>query len=99
MELKELKTGRAGREPSAQEKKRRRSFSESVLFTLGLAFIIVYFAGLMYSAGGADETYMPDSVAVMAEQKEDAADEEKGIWDILEDGLSKVFKDGTGDGK
>ena len=95
MERRELKTGREERKSSAPEKKRRRSFSESVLFTLGLAFIIVYFAGLTYSAGGAGEKYPADAVAVMAEQKET---EEKGLWDIIEDGLSEVFgaeKDGA----
>ena len=89
MERRELRTGRAERLPAAQKKK--KSFSESAFFTLGLAFLIVYFAGLTFFSGGAPKGDA-DAVAVMAEQEETEA--EKGIWDAIEDGLRAAFKGG-----
>ncbi len=88
MERRELVTGRAS-SPTARKRKR---FSESALFTLGLAFIIVYFAGLTLSAGEPEARGADGAVAVMAEQED--APEEKGIWDLLEDGLREAFKGG-----
>ena len=82
MERRELVTGRA----SSPNSRKRKNFSESALFTLGLAFIIVYFAGLFF-ASGADVGASPDAVAVMARQEEG----ECGIWDVIEDGLRDVF--------
>ena len=87
MERREFVTGRAP-SPSGQK---RKSFSESALFTLGLAFLIVYFAGLTFFAGSAPKGEAA-AVAVMAEQEETEA--EKGIWDVLEDGLRAAFKGG-----
>ena len=87
MERREFVTGRAP-SPSVQK---RKNFSESALFTLGLAFLIVYFAGLTFFSGGAPKGEAA-AVAVMAEQEETEA--EKGIWDVLEDGLRAAFKGG-----
>ena len=87
MERRELVTGRQSSSPA----RKRGSFSESALFTLGLAFLIVYFAGLTFFAGSAPKGET-DAVAVMAEQATEP--EDKGIWDAIEDGLRAAFKGG-----
>ena len=89
MERREFRTGRAERLPAAQKKK--KSFSESALFTLGLAFTIVYFTGLAFFSGTAPKGE-DGAVAVMAEQE--TGPEEKGVWDALEDALRAAFKGG-----
>ena len=92
MERRELRTGRAERLPAVQKKK--KSFSESAFFAVGLVFLIVYISGLIFASGkGTAKREMTDSVAVMAEQET----EEKGIWERLEDGLRAAFRGGSGE--
>ncbi len=72
----------------------KRRFSESALFTLGLVFVIVYFAGLLWSSGSKDNTAETGAVAVFADKSE--APKEDGIWDRLDRCFEYVF--GKGDG-
>ena len=94
----------AGAPAIAKKGRGIRSFSESALFTLGLAFVILYIAGLLISSGTpvtAPERI--DAVAVMSvvDDEEGGASEKptekRGIWDILEDCLRDVLGEGTGE--
>ena len=80
---------------------RARAFSESVLFVFGLVFVIVYFTGLLYSAGNDGQIYGDGSVAVMASADDGIPDREenegRGVWDLLEDCLRDVLADGAGE--
>ena len=76
---------------------RNRRFSESFLFTLGLVFVIVYFAGLLWSSG-IKETSDREAVAVFA-QSGGSPEKTDGIWDKLENCFEHVFVKGDGEAK
>lgn len=79
----------------------RKTFSESFLFTLGLAFVIVYIVGLLSSVKATPIEYDDNEVvAVFAES--DAPDNEEepaGFWDMLDRAMEKAFRDAREDGK
>ncbi len=93
----EIRSGRVrSRVKTAGELKKTKTFSEPVLFTFGIVFVILYFAGLLLSSGAPQAPYGPeDTVAVMAvedeEGKEISEKGGKGIWDMLEDCLRDVL--------
>ena len=67
-----------------------RRFSESLLFVLGLVFVIVYFAGLLYSAGNGEDEAVDGAVAVFAESRE-SGEKRDSVWDKLDRCFEHVF--------
>ncbi len=72
------------------KRNRRRPFPESALFTLGLAFVVVYFAGLLATSGTSLKYEDSGAVAVMAET-DDAEARDADLWDLLDECLRDVF--------
>ena len=78
----------------AKKRREGRRFTESFAFTLGLAVIIVYFAGIL-SGGRAEPVKYEngDAVAVFAEADGAMTDggEERNLWDVLDECFESAF--------
>ncbi len=93
-----VRSGRAAKRHAALRRGRQRGFSESFLFTLGLAFIIVYFTGVLFASRGAEVPAAddPGAVAVFAEYggeepASEATGESSNLWDEFTAALSGAF--------
>ena len=85
-----------GRKRRAEIPARRKinRVAESFAFTLGLVFVIVYFAGLFVTCGDfSDDGSSQDALPVFAEVAADSERSERrgGLWDALDDCLREVF--------
>ncbi len=78
-----------GRKPKP---KARRPFPESFLFTLGVAFTVVYVVGLLVTSGGERTHYTGDAVPVFSEVNDEPS---RTVWTALDDCL----RDALGGGK
>lgn len=68
----------------------KRSFTESAIFTLGLAFIIVYIVGMISSGSrGVIDYESREVVAVFASEEEPK--ESGNVWDLLDECFEKAF--------
>ena len=82
------------------ERKRKRRFTESFVFTAGLAFVVIYIVGMLATSGGERIKYddTGDAVAVFAPTEERDSDEsDRGFWDLLDDCLERAFSKGDGE--
>ena len=94
----ELRVGRSRPRTKCEKRKSaRRGISESLLATLGAAFIAVYFAGLLLTAPGGDAADSTDefgATPVFAEIKDDHAEEneEKAVEVSLGEALRECVR-------
>lgn len=81
------------------ERKRKRRFTESFVFTAGLAFVVIYVVGMIATSGGEKIEYRDDAVAIFAptDERSDDADSDRGFWDLLDDCLERAFSKGDGE--
>ena len=68
-----------------------RKFPESFLFTLGVAFSVVYVVGLLVTSGGDAPVYTEDAVPVFAEQREEVSPR-RTVWTALDDCLRDALE-------
>lgn len=97
-----ISAGRERKEAKPGQERKRRKFTESFAFTAGLAFFVVYVAGMIATSGGEKIKYdgTADAVAVFApsDGNDTSSDSEEGFWELLDDCLERAFgkgKDGA----
>jgi|GEM_PF-2079530 len=85
--------GRRKKKDITSVKMKKKEFSESFFFTLGLAFIIVYIVGLLVSVKDEAIDYREEAeaVAVFAENDARRNTDEKGFWGLFDEALEQVF--------